>query len=564
MYYYACREECQEPFEACISRLNVGQCADVYIDAYNCGGCSYDGSGKKCGENIACVNGVCQLSCVGNSEVCGDSCIDPTTDNKNCGGCVADGRGKICEQGQRCSEGICGATCGGSTIPCGDSCIDPSKNIHNCGGCVEEGKGEKCETGYDCIEGECKAVCSQECLNGGVCSAPDTCQCASGWEGHNCSTAICVNPCVHGSCVTPNKCSCETGWTGSDCSVAICYPTCQNGGSCVAPNVCSCTSEWTGNVCSEPICSPACQNGGSCVAPNVCSRTSEWTGNDCSEPICNPACQNGGSCVAVNVCSCPLTWVGPDCGTQDRVRIPVRGDETSFSMGRSLLDDVGGQNEEPPHGVVLAAYEIDRYPVTAAAYKLCVDAGVCRILGEYSTYNKVGLELHPINSVTWADAVKYCEWAKGRLPTEAEWERAARGSGSRRFPWGSECPTNAKGLCDRVEWTESTARANCGENDCHDGYVKTSPVNAFPRGVSPEGVWDMVGNVFEWTSDYAFREYQNTTVTNPKGPDSGSEHVMRGGCYSCGANQLVSSVRESYFTEMGEYEIGFRCARSLP
>ena len=382
-------------------------------------------------------------------------------------------------------------------------CVESLKDTDECGGCVLTGRGKDCEEGYLCIEAACKPVCDEACQNGGTCSAPNTCTCASGWSGNNCAT---------------------------------------------------------------PVCSPSCQNGGSCSAPNTCTCPSGWSGNTCTTPVCSPSCQNGGTCTGPNTCSCPITWLGQDCSKQDRVRIPATGATTTFVMGRPESDTWGFNTEQPSHNVTLSAYMMDRYLVTAASYKLCVEAGRCTAAGTSAncTYNVAGKENHPINCVDWAQAKTYCEWAGGRLPTEAEWERAAKGTTHRRYPWGDECPVSWNDVCTGPEWTAATAKANCYEDYCKDGFSNTSPVNQFPSGKSPEGLYDMAGNLWEWTSDWGLRGYTSADENNPTGPESGQNRVVRGGSWGGNGNYLRAAFRSSVHPGYRNSDVGWRCASSVP
>ncbi|MFA5624331.1 MAG: SUMF1/EgtB/PvdO family nonheme iron enzyme [Bradymonadales bacterium] len=244
-------------------------------------------------------------------------------------------------------------------------------------------------------------------------------------------------------------------------------------------------------------------------------------------------------------------------------------------MGRPGSDPWGEDNEKPSHEVTLSAYMIDRYLVTAASYKLCVEAGKCNDehlidngsqYRENCTYNVEGKEKHPINCVTWEQATSYCEWARGRLPTEAEWERAAKGESHRRFPWGDECPRSWNTeICSGAEWTEETAKANCYEERCHDGFEYTSPVNQFPSGMSPDGLYDMAGNLWEWTSDWSMRKYTEDSVTNPTGSaDDAEKRVVRGGAWGARDKSYLRTVYRATSPSSYIYPntIGFRCASS--
>jgi hypothetical protein len=158
------------------------------------------------------------------------------------------------------------------------------------------------------------AVCSQICENGGVCSGSDTCTCATGWDGYDCTLPICSSSCSENQlCVAPDTCACAPGFTGADCLEATCVQDCQHGGVCSAPDTCSCAYGWWDANCSTPVCSQTCGNGANCTAPDKCSCPSDWTGVDCRQPVCEDPCLNGGSCVAPGTCLCTPQWHGPTC-----------------------------------------------------------------------------------------------------------------------------------------------------------------------------------------------------------------------------------------------------------
>ncbi|MFA5624973.1 MAG: SUMF1/EgtB/PvdO family nonheme iron enzyme [Bradymonadales bacterium] len=411
--------------------------------------------------------------------------------------------------------------------------------------------------------------CTPECQNGGTCTALNTCTCLSGWTGNSCQTPLCSPECQNeGICSAPDTCTCLSGWTGNRCQTPVCSPECQNGGTCSAPNTCTCPSGWTGNRCQTAVCSPECQNGGTCTAPNTCICSSGWMGSSCQTPVCAQACQNGGTCSAPNTCTCPSGWEGDYCEiTAKRVRIPRSGDTSIFTMGRPFDDAVGSEsNETPTHQVTLSAYFIDLYLVTASDYKLCVDAGKCTEPAnkEDCTYNVIGKEDHPINCVDWQQAEAYCTWAGGRLPTEAEWERAAGGGDTyTRYSWGNVCPSEWNMQCHGANWTSTTAKANCSTTYCHDKYPKTSPVGAFHSDQSYEGLYDVCGNVFQWTSDWSMRRYTHSPVTNPTGPSSGSKRIARGGSYSS-AVAVGIPYRSEFDPNWKNPSFGIRCAQTAP
>ncbi len=237
----------------------------------------------------------------------------------------------------------------------------------------------------------------------------------------------------------------------------------------------------------------------------------------------------------------------------------------SFWMGCNEAVDSECQNiEKPYHIVTLSTYHIDKYPVTVAQYKACVEDGVCPLTGteESCNYGAADKEDHPVNCVTWYDAATYCEWAGKRLPTEAEWEKAARGGcefyinceeESYKYPWGNTPAIN----CDHAVFYDlSYDDPGCGTGG-------TMPVGSKPLGVSPYGAYDMIGNVWEWVHDWYDEDYyENSPSEDPAGPETADSRVMRGGSwYSRFEYTLRSSSRGGLLPSNQLDFNGFRCAK---
>jgi len=271
-----------------------------------------------------------------------------------------------------------------------------------------------------------------------------------------------------------------------------------------------------------------------------------------------------------------LLSTGPSVPTErDMIRVPA-GD---FAMGT----DRGDSQEGPVHLVHLDAYWIDRFETTNRAFQRFVQSTGWQTVAEREGHSLIyrdggyhvvegaswwrpagpGSELtgrldHPVVQVAWDDAVKYCRWAGKRLPTEAEWERAARGSDERTYPWGEAGSHTPEPLAN------AGAEACCHES-AHDGYLNTAPVGSFPRGASPIGALDMAGNVWEWTGDH-FNGYfyAGSPPRNPTGPGSGDERVLRGGSWISYPFMLRTSYRGHHTPETRHNYSGFRCARTDP
>jgi formylglycine-generating enzyme required for sulfatase activity len=227
----------------------------------------------------------------------------------------------------------------------------------------------------------------------------------------------------------------------------------------------------------------------------------------------------------------------------------------------------GDPTEYPPHAVTLSGYCIDQTEVTVKAYGACVAAGKCSAADlKVSRYcNRGDRPAHPVNCVDRDQAAAYCKWVDKRLPTEAEWEYAARGADGRKYPWGNEAPSakrlNACGsecvaMVKRDEKQQSPAMYTAA-----DGWETTAPVGSFPASASPFGVLDMAGNVWEWTADW-FSGYSGTAATNPQGPTAGATRVFRGGGWGTfWADQVSTSHRVWEMPAYSNEMIGFRCAR---
>jgi serine/threonine-protein kinase len=199
--------------------------------------------------------------------------------------------------------------------------------------------------------------------------------------------------------------------------------------------------------------------------------------------------------------------------------------------------------------VFLDDYWIYRTEVTNGMYQKCVDDKACprpdnlrsNTRDEY--YGNPTYANYPVVYVSWRSAAAYCIWANVRLPTEAEWEKAGRGTDGRLFPWGNQTPTK--------------------DMACYD-TTDTTAVGSYPNGASPYGVLDMAGNVIEWIFDYFSPGYTSQYVNNPKGPASGQNHVYRGGAYHNPLDAIRVVMRGSRATDFSSEDIGFRCAMDQP
>ena len=229
----------------------------------------------------------------------------------------------------------------------------------------------------------------------------------------------------------------------------------------------------------------------------------------------------------------------------------------SFQMGCDPNHNQGNlcDGDNPLHTVHLDTYQIDKNLVTNAQYAQCVTAGGCTVPSDTSSsthisyYGNATYSNYPVIWMTWNQASAFCSWTGKRLPTEAEWEKAARGSSDTRpYPWGDTAPN-----CTLANFKNSTG-------DC---VGDTTAVGSYPSGASPYGVLDMAGNVWEWVNDwYSSTYYNSSPLNNPPGPTTGTLKVLRGGgWYNATAQYLRMAFRD--YIGYGPTElnyVGFRCA----
>ena len=222
-----------------------------------------------------------------------------------------------------------------------------------------------------------------------------------------------------------------------------------------------------------------------------------------------------------------------------------------FTMGCEAPD--AAPNEKPLTKITLSKFYLCRYPVTNAEYEQFDPShGRRRAPGAGDQY--------PVVYVTSLDAMKFCQWLstrerkRYRLPTEAEWEYAAKGNDGRKFPWG-----NYSGRGDLANFADRNTVFAWSDRTVDDGYPESSPVGAFPNGASPFGVQDMAGNVWEWCLDY-FEVYRGTPRVNPRGPANGSKRIYRGGSWKSRFNSLRATVRSSNAANYSCNDLGLRIA----
>ncbi|MGA3124080.1 MAG: SUMF1/EgtB/PvdO family nonheme iron enzyme [Polyangiaceae bacterium] len=212
------------------------------------------------------------------------------------------------------------------------------------------------------------------------------------------------------------------------------------------------------------------------------------------------------------------------------------------------------------HSVTISAFDLDRTEVTVADYTRCASAGPCAAPDWSLADARFARPDFPITHVRWDDAVTFCRWAGGRLPTEAEWEYAARGPEGRQFPWGH---LYNRYVANHGAWAED-------RTDASDGFAELAPVGSFPDGATPQGLLDMAGNAAEWVADVLELDPAGRPVGYPADPQvdprpsssGGGFHVVRGGSFLDAPMWLRGAARDATISPRPAW-VGFRCAADL-
>ena len=241
----------------------------------------------------------------------------------------------------------------------------------------------------------------------------------------------------------------------------------------------------------------------------------------------------------------PVALSGPQSGTTMKW---VDGSTLVYVAPAEFIMGNGGF-DAPAHNVALDGFWIYQTKVTNRMFAQCVAVGACSAPTEEiggPVYSNPEYANHPVVGVTWDQSQAYCAWSQGQLPTEAQWEKAARGLNGDVYPWGNDKPA-----CDLLNLGYCSGR--------------TSEVDAFSDGVSPYGLYDMAGNIFEWVSDWYGESYYNDApAANPVGPESGQYRVIRGSSFETDFDQAESAVRHPGAQAYHNRDLGFRCAVAQP
>ena len=337
-----------------------------------------------------------------------------------------------------------------------------------------------------------------------------------------CSNGRCVDPedpCADIVCDDPPADTCDGNSLMQYPETGLC-----DGGDCTySPNLVNCPYGCAEGVCME--CTPDCV-GKEC-GPDGCGGT------------CGPGCGMGETCDETSgrceVDPSALKWLS------------ITG--STFQMG----SDAGTSDELPIHSVTVSSFEMTKTEVMIEQYQVCVDAGTCtlpndNIWNSRCNWGYSDRGAHPVNCVDWDQAVAFCAWAGGRLPSEAEWEYAARSGGQDIiYPWGDETAT-----CEYAVMNDEGY--GCGEDSTWAVCGKTA-------GNTEQELCDMTGNVWEWVQDRYHNSYTGAPADGSAWEDSGSYRVLRGGSFKFSANALRLANRSYDDPSNPYYDLGFRCAR---
>jgi formylglycine-generating enzyme required for sulfatase activity len=469
-----------------------------------------------------------------------------------------------CGKGYTKVRGLCESTCGDGIVATDEQCEPTDLAGSTCG-----------SLDFDGGSLECSATCTY-----------DTSACTSTPvvpEMGQCSQAL--GESTEGLIYSPEE-QCTSGLACAeefpDAGYKICLPvagaSCANNGMCVLGYTCHTPDGlWENSICAgeySSACSESVSCGdwlecsqGTCVIPelNYCGGgTIEagpdglWnTADDIKEP--DMQCTSGLACAEEF----------PDAGY--KICLPVAAPEgmALIPAGDFWMGTAATSGGAIGHIVTLDAYYMDIHEVTAGEYKACVGAGGCTVPSTSSFYCSgsdaannnwdaatnapiSGRENHPVNCVNWNQASDYCAWAGKSLPTEAQWEKAARGgcdvwttdcaAETPPYPWGGDTPTSSHAVYGLYP------------------SGSTAPVGSKPDGQSPYGLYDMAGNVWEWTADW-YSPYTTGPQTNPTGPASGVHKTLRGGGWGLFTYSLRSSGRSSTYPDTSYNGYGFRCAQ---
>jgi eukaryotic-like serine/threonine-protein kinase len=349
------------------------------------------------------------------------------------------------------------------------------------------------------------------------------------------------------------------------------------------------TSAGTANAALPAVPAPSSKGPGLLIAGGVAVLAAAGAGiffftqRGAPQPEAPTPAASSPSSAAVAPAPSASTGAAPTAACPEGMAL-IRGG--NMFMGEQAL-----ANAQPPHRVTVSPFCLDIYEVSVEAYEKCVGEGNClkalqdvdfpgikrgqrEKFRDLCNTRRPGKEKHPINCVDWSMADNFCRGAGGRLqkggarlPTEAEWEFAARGSSQRTYPWGDEPPDATRlNACGKecATWMSAHLETTGTMYDGDDGYPATAPVDSFPAGKSADGIVNMAGNVMEWTADW-YGPYSEAPAVDPKGAPEGKERVARGGAYNGDFPDWPKpAFRWKTVPAAYNHAIGFRCAFTPP
>ena len=530
------------------------------------------------------------VECVDNND-CPDTAECTLTDDGSARICITDGEtwcgngvqevGEACDDGNQAIGDYCSSDCTTVTTVCGDGLTQGNE------ACDYDGQidGWYCDddcTGFNKVCGDEHIAITLEGRLGEVCD-----QGAANNDGYQ-PEATCLTDCSgYGSFCGDDVVDAEESCDNSD-PLSGCTSSCEKSADVVCGDL---TTHSAFEECDDGnTITETCNYGDAlCYICNAQCRLTAGQTSQCGDgvldnqyEVCDvnspsPTCLDVSSvfeagtttcrddCQSLNVAEC----------TANRIKmalIPSGG----FDMGCNAAEDTYCSDfdyldEYPAHTTTMAVFSIDIHEVNVADYRDCVSTGGCILPpgiqdNDSCNYNFEDRDNHPMNCVNYIDSQSFCQWAQKDLPTEAQWEKAARGTDFRVYPWGNTDPT-----CD------DTVSADCPE------VQGTMPVGSKPDGASPYGVMDMAGNVWEWVTDWYGSDYycngnaantqapfymcaditapDSNILDNPAGPPSGLFRVIRGGAFNYGSEFLRASYRDYFNPYDASTDTGFRCAQ---